>query len=224
MRVKAGLFGLLLVILFSFASIPVVGQTKAPDFTLIDINGNTFTLSNCSARVILIDFFATWCGPCNDEIPVLKSLYNEYPRDQLEIISISSESESILRNFAQQQNMEWIVARDTAGVMNDYYEGSFSRPIPRTFLIDADGYIRYDHTGWSGAGDESELRSKISSMLSGTGDSDSDTTPSGLPFELITIIGGTIIVLLIIGLVVARQMLRRSRLSPKCSKGTQASI
>jgi len=221
MRVKVGLFGLLPVILFSFASsTPVVGQTRASDFTLIDINGNTFTLSNCSARVILIDFFATWCGPCNAEIPVLKSLHNEYPRDQLEIISISSESESVLRNFAQQQNMEWIVARDTAGVFSDYG----ITYIPRTFLVDADGYTRYDHTGWSGAGDESELRSKISSMLSGTGDSDSDTTPSGLPFELIIIIGGTIIVFLVIGLVVARQILRRQKSSPKCSKGTQTSI
>jgi len=220
MLVKAGLFGLLLVILFSFASILVVGQTRATDFTLVDIEGNTFTLSNCSAKVILIDFFATWCGPCNDEIPVLKSLYDEYSRDQLEIISISSESESILQDFAQQQNMEWIVACDTAGVFSDYGVTY----IPRTFLVDAEGYTRYDHTGWSGAGDESELRSKISSMLSGTGDSDSDTQPSGIPFELITIIGGTIIVFLVIGLVVARQMLKRPKPSQKSSKDTQTSI
>lgn len=146
MRVKVGLFRLLLIIFFSFVLTPVIGQKKAPNFTLVDINGNTFTLSNIPAEVVLIDFFATWCGPCRAEIPVLGSLYHEYSRDQLEIISISSEDESTLRNFAQQQNMEWIVARDTVGVSEDYG----ITYIPRTFLVDADGYIRYDHTGWSG--------------------------------------------------------------------------
>ncbi|MDH5451700.1 MAG: TlpA family protein disulfide reductase [Candidatus Bathyarchaeota archaeon] len=213
MRVKVSVYFISLMIMFLFGVHSVLGQKEAPDFTLVDINGTTFTLSNCSARVVLIDFFATWCTPCKVEIPVLRSLYDEYLRDQLEIISISSENEGTLRNFVQRAdiNMTWIVACDTAGVMDDYYGGAFSRPIPRTFLVDADGYIRYDHTGWSGAGDELELRSKISSLLSGTENGDFDTEPSGIPYWLIAIVGGIVVVSLIVGIIVAPRMLRRSK-------------
>ena len=221
MQARVSLLLISVMIILSFGANPVVGQKRAPDFTLVDINDNTFSLSNCPAKVVLIDFFGTQCPPCITEIPVLTDLYHEYSRDQLEIISISSEDEVILRNFAQQQNMEWIVARDTAGVNNDYYEGSPYRPIPRSFLVDADGYIRYDHTGWSGADDESELRSQISSLLSGTSnggngdsDGDSDTGQTGPPYTLIAIIGGAVIIFLIVGIVAAGQLLGWSE-SPK---------
>jgi len=187
---------------------PVIGLEvwdQAPDFTLVDIDGNSFTLSKCPAKVVLVDFFATWCGPCEAEIPTLRSLYDEYSRDQLEIISISPEGEGTLRSFAQRPdiNMTWIIAQDTAGVSDDYGVTY----IPRTFLVDASGYIRYDHTGWSGEGDALELRSKISSLLSGAENGDSDTGHHGPPYTLIAFIVVGVILFLVIGIVVAGKIL-----------------
>ena len=155
MRVKVSIFLLLLIIVFSFSVNPVVGQKQAHDFTLVDINGNSFTLSKCPAKIILIDFFGTKCAPCIKEIPALRSLYDEYPRHQLEIISISPEDDDVLRDFAQEQNMEWIVASDPGEQINNQYGIQY---IPTLFIVDADGYIRYKHVGLT---EESTLRSEI---------------------------------------------------------------
>lgn len=155
MQSKANLLLLLLMAAFSVGVKPVVGKEEASDFTLVDIEGNTFSLSNCSAKVILMDFFGTECVPCVNEIPVLRHLYVEYPRYQLEVISISPENEAVLRDFAQEQNMEWIVACDPGGEINNRYGVQY---IPTLFIVDADGYIRYKHVGLTG---ESTLRPEI---------------------------------------------------------------
>jgi peroxiredoxin len=221
MRVKVSLFCLLLIIVLSFGTNPVVGKTKAYDFTLVDINGNTFSISGCPAKVVLIDFFGTDCGPCIAEIPVLRSLYGEYSRDQLEIISISPEDDDVLRDFAQEQNMMWIVARDPGGQITNQYGVQY---IPDLFIVDAGGYIQHEHVGLT---EEATLRSEINSLLSGTengdsngnsnGDStdDSDTGQTGPPYTLIAIIGGAVIVFLVVGIVVAGQLLGWSEPSKK---------
>ena len=105
MRVKVSLFWLLLIIVFFLSVNPAVGLDKAPDFTLVDINGEQFKLSDHLGKIVLIDFFATWCGPCISEIEHLKSLYNKYPQDQFIIISVDvdpQETNNDLRNFVQQ--------------------------------------------------------------------------------------------------------------------------
>ena len=116
--------------------------------------------------------------------------------------------------------MEWIVAKDTAGVV-DAYLGLDTR-IPHTFLV-ANGTIRYDLLGWGvERGDPSNLRSEIDSLLSGTGNGDSDgdstddsgTGQTGPPYTLIAIIGGAVIIFLIVGIVAAGQLLGWSE-SPK---------
>jgi peroxiredoxin len=218
MRAKVSLLLLLLTIMFFLGVNPAFGQKKASAFTLVDLDGNTFSLSSCPAKIVLVDFFATYCSPCINAIPTLRSIYDEYSRDQLEIISISPEGESTLRIFAQQHNMTWIIAQDTAGVSDDYSVTY----IPRTFLVNADGYIRYDHTGWSGEVDALELHSKISSLLSGTGNggngdsnNNSNTGQTGPPYTLIAIIVGAVIVFLVVGIVVAGQLLGWSEPSKK---------
>ena len=214
MRVKVCLFCLLLTIVFIFGANPVVGKEKAPNFTLVDINGEQFSLSDHVGKVVLLDFFATWCGPCISEIAHLKSLYNEYSPDHLVILSISVDPNydtvQILQNFAQQNEMTWMVARDTANVADKYGVS----PIPHLVMVDAEGYKRHDHVGLTG---EAILRSEIDSLLSGTGnggngDSSGD---SGPPYTLIAIIGGAVIVFLVVGIVVAGQLLGWSEPSKK---------
>lgn len=211
MRVKVSLLCLVLAIVVTLGADPVVGKEKAPDFTLVDIHGEQFSLSDHLGKVVLLDFFATWCGPCISQIDQLRGLYNKYSPDLFVILSISvdpnSDTVQVLKNFAQQNEMEWTVARDTANVADKYGVS----PIPHLVIVDADGYKTYKHIGLT---EEATLRSEIDPLLSGTGNggsndstSDSGTGQTGIPYTLIAIIVGAVIVFLVVGIAVAGQLL-----------------
>ena len=88
---------------------------KAIDFTLIDIDGNTFNLSNYNGKIVLINFFATWCEPCKLEMTDLFATYEKYG-DKIIMISIDvDETESLekIRGIKENYTAEWIFARDT---------------------------------------------------------------------------------------------------------------
>ena len=219
MRIEIGLICLSLTIVIIFGTNPVIGKEKAPNFTLVDTNGEQFSLSDHLGKVVLLDFFATWCGPCISEIDHLKSLYNEYSPDRVIILSISvdpnSDTIQILQSFAQQNGITWTVARDTANVASKYGVS----PIPHLVIVDVEGYKRHDHIGLTG---EATLRSEIDFLLSepqnGEPNGDSDATQPGLPLELIGIIGVAAVSILIIGIVVAGRTFQWSKPAKKRRK------
>ena len=216
MRAKVSLSCLSLIVLFILGANSVVGKEKSPNFTLVDINGEQFSLSDHLGKIVILDFFATWCGPCISEIEHLKSLYNMYSPDQLVILSISvdpnSDTVQILQYFTKQNEIEWTVACDTANIADKY--GVF--PIPHLVLVDVQGYRIHDHIGLTR---ETTLRSEIDSLLLGTenGDSNSDSSTGQTepPYTLIAIIGGVVIVFLVVSIVVAGQLLGWSEPSKK---------
>jgi len=229
MRVKVSLLWLLLVISFSLGVSPVVGKTKAYDFTLTDIYGTKISLSDYQGKVVLIDFFRLEpsCQPCIDEIPHLKGVYNEYSRSQVIIMSLSVSSsdtdDSIKKNFVEEYDIPWIVACGAGEIANTEYGVQY---IPTLVIVDTNGYYGDPHVGVT---PESELISEIDPLLSGTengdsnGDSDttqplppSDDSDTGLPYTLIAVIVIGVIVFLIIGIVVAGQLLGWSE-APKKS-------
>ncbi len=134
-------------------------QVVAPDFTLSDVDGVNFSLSDYRGKVVILDFFATWCSPCVVQIPRLKSLSGEFGED-LVIISIGSPSNTVdeLQDFRQEHEMDWIVARDGSGVF-DKYDIQY---IPTLVIVDQEGYIRHRHVGLT---DESVLHEEINNAI-----------------------------------------------------------
>ena len=116
----------------------IIGAGKiAPDFTLEDTGGRQVSLADSAGRVRLIDFWATWCAPCREELPMLKELHEVYADQGLEIMVISDESPKVLRTFGEQHEFPYKNLIGTDKVNQDY--GVLS--LPTAFLVDGDGKI-----------------------------------------------------------------------------------
>ena len=114
---------------------------EAPDFTVTDTEGNTHSLSDYRGRNVMVVFWATWCPPCNAEIPHLKELRKQESEDKLAILAISSsENNETVKSFVKAKEINYTVA--TQG--NAYLSGPFSNVqyIPTSFFIDPDGRIK----------------------------------------------------------------------------------
>ena len=97
----------------------------APDFSLMSLDDSTYTLSNMKNNVVLVNFWATWCGPCRMEIPDFNELYLKHNKDGFEILGLAMDgSKKSLKNFTKSYKMEYPVlygsARDLNKVSMDY--------------------------------------------------------------------------------------------------------
>lgn len=117
----------------------------APDFTLPQLNGQPLTLSSYRGKVVLLDFWATWCVPCREETPRLVELQQKYGDRGLQVIGISmDDSSDPVPGFYQQFHMNYPVVMGTAKTGEDY-GGVLGLPI--AFVIGRDGLIRDKHIG-----------------------------------------------------------------------------
>jgi len=147
--------------LLSFLARSVVAQEVAPDFTLTDIDGVEFSLSDYRGKVVLLDFFDTLCSPCREEIPHLKSLHEEFGEDLIIIsISVSPSFDTVekLQQFRQEHEIDWIIARDTIGIYGEYDV----QYIPTLVVIDQEGYMQHRHVGLT---EESVLSEEIYEII-----------------------------------------------------------
>lgn len=150
---KGALFILPLILIFLSCAESGVTENHgkeyppAPAFTLEDLYGNEISLSNYEGKVVFLNFWATWCGPCRQEIPGFLEIYDRYKSKGMEIIGISVDrtgSGSVL-NFARQYKISYPVVISTPKLERDYRPGQF---IPTTFVIDKKGQIRHKHIGF----------------------------------------------------------------------------
>jgi cytochrome c biogenesis protein CcmG/thiol:disulfide interchange protein DsbE len=124
----------------------------APDFSLQDLSDQEVSLSDFRGKVVLLDFWATWCPPCRMSIPELVKLQDKYRDDGLEILGISlddpqDELGRYLKEFKEKYKINYRILRFNNKVMQDYF-GMESPAIPTMFVIDRDGKIREKIVGF----------------------------------------------------------------------------
>ncbi|MEE9460086.1 MAG: TlpA disulfide reductase family protein [Candidatus Bathyarchaeia archaeon] len=181
----------LILCLFSPMIDQVESNDKAQDFQLKDINGNTFSLSDFKGKVVVLEFFASKCGPCKPQLMELREIRSAYPEDQVKIISVSfdprADTDEVLRDLAKNVSVTWIMARDTIGIA-DVYGADMA---PTTYLIDRAGNIRYVSPGLTKS---DRLMPKIDELVS---------EPFQPDNEVATDSGNTGLILLLIIIIIA---------------------
>jgi peroxiredoxin len=132
-------------------ALPPVGETNrpAPEFALPALGGGTVRLSNYRGKVVLINFWGTWCEPCKEETPALQAMYRELHGQGLEIIGVNLYSQETagqesVREFLSQYDVSYPIALDTSGETARAFQIS---PIPVSYFVDPDGTIRYVKVG-----------------------------------------------------------------------------
>jgi peroxiredoxin len=149
--------------IFLLAGILAAQQKKlAPDFTVTTIDGSKVTLSELKGKVVILDFWATWCPPCRQEIPGYVELKKKYGK-KIEIIGISVDrSVDPVKEFYKKNKINYPVAMATRDILESYNSIYRLQYIPTTFIIDRDGYIRDIKVGFVS---KSEFEKSILKLL-----------------------------------------------------------
>jgi thiol-disulfide isomerase/thioredoxin len=139
-----------------FAENPELSLHKmAPAFEVTAMDGSKFNLDAMGGRVVLIDFWATWCGPCNRELPHMKQIAKEFAGQPLVILSVSwDQDEGKWKDFIAKNEMTWLQYRDPDHKLSDQFG---INSIPHYFTIDSDGVLTAEMVG-EGSNVEGKLK------------------------------------------------------------------
>jgi peroxiredoxin len=125
----------------------LVGQRR-PDFRLVDAAGDPVTAADFDGQAVLLNFWATWCAPCVEEMPMLSRLQQDYAGQRLQVVGIAVDDAVRARSFADSLGLDYALLFGTGEAMlvGRRY-GNASGMLPYSVLIDADGFVRWTHLG-----------------------------------------------------------------------------
>ena len=138
---------LVTLFIFSWMSLCAFSQVKkgsnAPEISLQDLEGRPVSLSGLKGKVVLIDFWASWCGPCRNNNPRLAQLYQKYHEKGLEMLGVSVDNNpTYWKQAVMQDGLEWLQVNDNRGWESSVALAYNVNAIPASFLIDKDGVVR----------------------------------------------------------------------------------
>ena len=162
------LIGRSFAIVFSLvvAASPALAGEVAPDFTLRDIDGKEVKLASFKGKVVMVNFWATWCGPCKIEMPHLDKMDREFESKGFEVISISTDdarAASKVKPLIKRGGYGFTVLLDKDTTVVAQYNPA--KTLPYNALIDRDGRIHKVYQGYN-PGDEVEMRKDVEALLS----------------------------------------------------------
>jgi peroxiredoxin len=143
--------------------VPTV-EMEAPDFTLASLDGQQVSLSGLKGSIVFLNFWATWCPPCQSEIPSLKALYEKLKGKGLVILGVDvAETAAVVGKFVKEKEMTFPILLDTKSSVGMVYA---SQSIPTTYVIDRSGTVLARKVGFDGvAWDSPENVALIEELL-----------------------------------------------------------
>lgn len=143
---KRFFLALFTVIVSSASCLAAATTSAAPDFTLKTTQGSNLRLSEHRGDVILLNFWASWCGPCRQEMPLLDELQQRYQKLGFSVIGVNVDKDSALAaKMLRDIPVTFPVALDNQGTVSAEYDVS---AMPTTVIIDRDGNMRFMHKGY----------------------------------------------------------------------------
>jgi cytochrome c biogenesis protein CcmG/thiol:disulfide interchange protein DsbE len=119
---------------------PIVAGKAAPAFELPDLEGNMVSLSRYKGKVIFLNFWATWCKPCEEEMPSMEYLYKKLQGENFEMVAVSIDSKGpgTVQEFVEKYGISFPVLHDRKGKIKELYK---TTGVPETFIIDQNGVV-----------------------------------------------------------------------------------
>ncbi len=136
----------------------------APDFSLTTLEGEPVSLADFRGKVVLLNFWASWCPPCRSEMPAMERVYQDYADRGFVILAVNAtqqDSPDAARRFVSEQGLTFPILLDTSGTVSALYR---TRSLPTSFFIGADGII--DEVVIGGPMSEALLRTRVETLLS----------------------------------------------------------
>ena len=157
---------LLTACLISLVCVSLAGATSvkgpAPNFTLKSLGGKNLKLSEMTGNVVLINFWASWCGPCREEMPLLNALHKKYQALGFTVLGVNVEEElDGARRFLKNVPVDFPILLDNTNKVSKQYKVV---AMPTTVVVDRDGTMRYLHEGYK-PGDEKKYRQMIKKLV-----------------------------------------------------------
>jgi thiol-disulfide isomerase/thioredoxin len=165
-KISRSLPRLLTACLISLMCVSLAGAAAvkgpAPNFTLKSLGGKNLKLSEMTGNVVLINFWASWCGPCREEMPLLNALHKKYAPLGFTVLGVNVEENlDGAMSFLKNVPVDFPILLDNTNKVSKQYKVI---AMPTTVVVDRDGNIRYLHEGYK-SGDEKKYRQMIKKLV-----------------------------------------------------------